>query len=189
MSDDLLPSNATDQERALSAAIDRSLPVIVKQVWNPDDCPVSILPWLAWAFSVDTWNNAWTTAQKRAVIRSSVAVHEVKGTIGALMTSMAALGYNIDVIEWFQETPAADPYTFRLNVTLQDVGLLASDYDQIITAANAAKNLRSQLTGVDTTLISEGSFYFGAAVIMGETITLSGEGPQMAVGEEVLILP
>ncbi|MDP2128184.1 MAG: phage tail protein I [Pseudohongiella sp.] len=171
---DLLPPNVTPLERALSEALDRPLPVIVKQVWNADECPAAILPWLAWAFSVDSWDNSWSDAQKRAVIKASVEVHNIKGTIGALKTALASLGYSIDVIEWFQE--GGDPYTFRVNVTLQTEGISSpATYDEIASVADGAKNLRSHLAGVDTTLVMGGTEHFGMACFSGEITDLSPE--------------
>lgn len=185
---DLLPANATDQERAISNTLDRPVPVIVREVWNPDTCPVALLPWLAWAFSVDTWDSAWTEAQKRGVIKASVAVHEKKGTIGALKAGLAGLGYDIDVTEWFQKSPIGDPYTFSLLVNLEDVGMpTETEYQQIVTAAEAAKNLRSHLVGVDTRLTASGTLYVGAAVWDGETTLIDSEPVTLVFNSTSLI--
>ena len=54
----LLPPNASALERAIAATgagID-TLPVAVRDVWNPATCPVALLPWLAWALAVDEWD-------------------------------------------------------------------------------------------------------------------------------------
>ncbi|MBG8794166.1 phage tail protein I [Salmonella enterica subsp. enterica] len=29
-------------------------------MWNPATCPIRFLPYLAWAFSVDRWDESWT---------------------------------------------------------------------------------------------------------------------------------
>lgn len=186
---DLLPANATDQERAISETLDRGPDVVVKQVWNPDTCPAAQLPWLAWAFSVDSWNTAWTEAQKRGAIKASVAVHEKKGTIGAVKTALAGLGYDIDVTEWFQKSPAGDPYTFGVTVELTDEGLPTVDeYQQIADTALAAKNLRSHLTGVDVVAVTAGTLYLGAAVILGETVLLDSETPTLVFNETTVVV-
>jgi len=186
---DLLPPNASDQERALSNAVDRAVPVVVREVWSPDTCPAALLPWLAWAFSVDTWDPGMTEAQKRAVIKASVAVHQRKGTIGALQSSLDALGYDdIDVTEWFQMEPQGDPYTFALLVGVEQTGIEdQSGYDRIIATTMAAKNLRSHLVGVDVLATSSGSFYIGGVSNDAETTEIDCEPVTIVLNEMVLM--
>ena len=52
MTDSLLPINATQLERDLESSLERAsdLPVPIKDVWNADQCPEHLLPWLAWSF-------------------------------------------------------------------------------------------------------------------------------------------
>ena len=70
MSRHLLPPNATAEERALSlAAAARGIEAeSVRLTWRPDDCRAELLPWLAWAFHVDDWDDGWSEAAKRAAI-------------------------------------------------------------------------------------------------------------------------
>ena len=95
MTDSLLPYNATSQERSLEGATARAadVPVMVRQSWNPDTCPAALLPWLAWALSIDEWSAAWPEAVKRAVIRDSYQVHKKKGTVLSVRQVFASLGF------------------------------------------------------------------------------------------------
>lgn len=79
----LLPRNASPLERALSAATERldQIPVPIDTLWNPERCPAHLLPWLAWALSVDIWNDAWSEAKKRYVCAQSFTLHKLKGTL------------------------------------------------------------------------------------------------------------
>lgn len=105
----LLPANATTLERraaqvcaweASAAGDTRMRADIVPTLWNADTCPVHLLPVLAWAESVDSWNPDWPEATKRAVIQSSRAVHRHKGTPGAVAAVLASLGHaDAEVIE------------------------------------------------------------------------------------------
>ena len=54
----LLPTGKTALETALEAATapDPALFDQVRNLWNPQTCPASHLPWLAWAVSVDYWD-------------------------------------------------------------------------------------------------------------------------------------
>ncbi len=98
----LLPPNANEQERAIEAATARlgEVPVPLADLWNPERCPVSWLPWLAWALSVDEWDSAWSEQTKRDVIATSVDVHRHKGTVGALRKALVAIGYtHVEILE------------------------------------------------------------------------------------------
>jgi phage tail P2-like protein len=153
---DLLPANATAQERALSEAIERAgaVPVVVREVWNPDTCPAPLLAWLAWAFSVDEWDAAWTDAQKRDTIRRSIVVHRYKGTIGAVREALAALQFSARVQEWFNQIPAAEPYTFRVLLEAGQVGISQSALQGLINLITQTKNLRSHLARVDLSVVT-----------------------------------
>lgn len=91
----LLPPNATDAERAIEAAIARAaeVPVPIRATWNADTCPAHLLPWLAWAFSVDEWDAAWPELAKRAAIRDAVAIQRRKGTVWAIRRVLDNAGY------------------------------------------------------------------------------------------------
>lgn len=168
----LLPWNATPQERALEAATARvgAVPVPVRALWNPDTCPPAQLPWLAWALSVDVWDADWTDAQKRAAVRSSFAVHQRKGTVGAVLTSLASLGWATDVVEWFEDAPAAAPYTFRVEAELDARGIAPGLYEEIERLALAAKNVRSHLTRISLLSRLPCAIVIGGAVTSAEIV-------------------
>lgn len=98
---DLLPPNATALERALAGTMERisAVPVLVRQSWDPVNCPAALLPWLAWAFSVDEWDPAWAEADKRAVILAAYDLQRRKGTVGAIKRALAAAGLGVVTIE------------------------------------------------------------------------------------------
>ncbi|EJT9819223.1 phage tail protein I, partial [Escherichia coli] len=100
----LLPTGSSPLEVAAAKAcaeIEKT-PVRIRELWNPDTCPANLLPWLAWAFSVDRWDEKWPEATKRAVIRDAYFIHCHKGTIGAIRRVVEPLGYLIEVREWWQ---------------------------------------------------------------------------------------
>ena len=116
----LLPLNSTPLERAVEAASNEDLKVTLRTLYNPDTCPANLLYQLAWAWSVDRWDDTWPEAIKRSVIRSSFYVHAHKGTIGALRRVVEPFGYLIEVIEWFKATPPAVPGTFALKIGVSE---------------------------------------------------------------------
>lgn len=80
---DLLPPNSTKLERALSIPTGRltDIDTPIEDVWRYNTCPTDILPWLAWAMSVDFWDNTWPEDRKRYIIRMSFELHRKKGTL------------------------------------------------------------------------------------------------------------
>ncbi len=177
MSKTLLPPNATALERALSLAMSMSdrVPVPVRDVWNADTCPPSHLPWLAWAYSVDQWNDSWSPEQKRDVIKRSISVHRRKGTIGAVQDALRAIGIGIRVQEWFNQTPEGDPYTYQLLLTTDQVGISQGALQEILQAVEDTKNLRSHLDAVKPSVITGSRLTSGGAGMTGvDTVVRNG---------------
>jgi phage tail P2-like protein len=164
---DLLPPNATKQERALSSSIARlsTVPVPMRDLWNADTCPASLLPWLAWALNVDSWDSNWTDQQKRNVIKSSVDVHRHKGTVGAVRRIVDALGVGAVLQEWWEEYATIQtsggfqlvtntgvplvvqqgaPYTAAITIASTDVS--ASVQDGLLAAIERVKPVRTLIT-------------------------------------------
>jgi len=91
----LLPPSSTPLERALDrtgAARLAALPSVVANLWNAATCPVALLPYLAWAVSVDEWDDKWSEAKKRAVIASAPETHRTKGTPTSIRRALSMLG-------------------------------------------------------------------------------------------------
>lgn len=99
----LLPPNSTPLERAVDrsmAARHAALPALVPSLWNADTCPAALLPYLAWAVSVDEWDEGWSVDKKRAAIREAPEIHRRKGTPSAIRRALTALGQgDADLIE------------------------------------------------------------------------------------------
>lgn len=189
---DLLPWNATPQERALAEAIARISDVDVsgiRAVWNPETCPVNLLPWLAWAFSVDEWSADWSDQQKRDTVRNAIAVQRKKGTIGAVRDALAALGIDVQVQEWFNQSPAAAPYTFKLRMSADQTPVDKSGIAAAIAIVNVTKNIRSHLEEILIIARSETRLYSAAVTNTGNEITVSGYQPGLvALNETSLII-
>lgn len=175
---ELLPPNATAQERALDDSIARLgvVPVRVRDVWNPETCPSALLAWLAWAFSVDEWDVNWSDAQKRQTIQRSVAVHRSKGTIGAVREAVNALGIGAVLVEWFKQTPIGDPYTFELNLNAQQDPITQQQLSKLVDVVNSAKNLRSHLSKIKPGATSNAEVFVAVVPMVGSEIEVTGTG-------------
>lgn len=165
----LLPPGAIHAERVqelaggeLILSVDTDM---VRKAKNADTCPAHLLPWLAWDNAVDFWEDNWTEEQKRKVIKDAAYVHQHRGTAGAVRRSLSAVDLPTIVIEWWEDEPKKEPYTFRIDVYSQQ-SIDTALYDRIRRQVEKAKNLRSHLSsiGVIADLGATGLYYTSGAV-------------------------
>jgi phage tail P2-like protein len=145
----LLPPNATQVEKNLELSQSRlsALPAPMRDLWNPDTCPVELLPWLAWAMSVDAWQPTWPESIKRASIKNSVAIQRKKGTAYAVRAAVQALGSSLILTEWFEKTPPGPPHTFEVLLSPGGSVPNTAQYQQdLINEINRTKPVRSHFT-------------------------------------------
>lgn len=171
----LLPPNASTLLRDLEEIFGDSfdLPTLNRYVVNPDLAPAHILPWLAWALSVDDWSDNWPEQIRRNVIKASVEVHRKKGTIGALKKALQAFNYtNVKVEEWFEY--GADPYFFRVFFDVNEPGFDVNILPQVQKVIESTKNARSHLESLRAYLSAEmGLVSIGTIIISKEVTSLN----------------
>ncbi|ALA81485.1 TPA: phage tail protein I [Stenotrophomonas maltophilia] len=146
----LLPPNSTRSEQALArAAVTRPLPVDITALWDADRCPAALLPWLAWALSVDEWKAYWPDKVKRARVRAAIAIQRRKGTWGSVRDVVAAFGGSILIREWWEMQPQGAPHTFEAVMTIANQGgetATAKFVDDVIGEITRTKPVRSHFT-------------------------------------------
>lgn len=174
MADVLLPPNATPLERAAATALAEleRVPVPLRTLWDPDTCPAHLLPYLAWAFSVDRWDESWSDAAKREVIKASFYVHQRKGTISALRRVVEPLGYLLRVEEWWQTDPPGPRGTFRIDIGVLEHGITEATFAELERLIDDAKPLTRHLVGLAIKLESRGACYVGATSYGGDELTV-----------------
>jgi phage tail P2-like protein len=173
-----LPLNSTPLELALEAANYEDTLIPLRSLYNADTCPEHLLPYLAWAWSVDRWNNAWSSEAKRSAIRSAYTVHARKGTIGALRRVVEPLGYLIDVVEWFDTMPEGVPGTFALEVGLNDAGITEELYEELAWLIDDARPVSRHMTNLALSLQTTGQLGIAVCVQEGEEIDVYPPVPQ-----------
>lgn len=116
----LLPPNATPLERGLGAVAGdiSGVQLPLAELWDPAACPMDILPWLAWALSVDVWNPAWSDGAKRDAVANSIAEHRIKGTRASVEATIARLDSLLEVVEWHEAGGTGVPHTFEIILPL-----------------------------------------------------------------------
>ena len=169
----LLPANSKPLEHALASITAKleTIPVPFEIIWDVDTCPDCYLPFLAYAWSVDEWNDMWSPDTQRAVIRNSIWVHQRKGTLGAVKRALSAMNYDATFIEWWQKSPRGKAGTFSIEVH-PTTGIITDNLRQIRAVIDAVKRLSAHYDmylGITTTGIARA---IGVACV-GVSITIS----------------
>lgn len=168
----LLPPNTTPLERNLEQATAQAvqLPVALRDLWLPASAPVHLLPHLAASWSVDHWDEAWSDDKKRQAIGNSYFVHRRKGTVGAIRRAIEPTFKLNQITMWWQQ--ATEPGTFSVDVSVTDVGIDESLYQELERQLNDAKPVSRHMTHLTINLESVGQFYTAAACHQGEELTI-----------------
>lgn len=162
MSASLLPPNSTALERALEAATARlgALPVPLRSLVDPDTCPLPLLPYLAWAVSIDAWSSDWPEPVKRARVRRAIEIQRLKGTAASVRAVVESFGGGVALREWWQLDPPGPPHSFTMAVELSGrdgTPATAAFADAVINEVRRTKPVRSSFT------FTQGVRFSGAA--------------------------
>ncbi len=166
----LLPNNSTPLERAVEGADAESTAITLRTLYNPDTCPAHMLYQLAWAWSVDRWDDGWSESVKRSVIKSSFYIHKHKGTIGALRRVVEPFGYLIEVVEWWNMTPVGVAGTFALKVGVSNSGISDDTYRELSALLDDARPVSRHMIGLEISLETKGRMYLGGSFSEGDIL-------------------
>jgi len=168
----LMPPGSSALERRLTEAcsVISGLNVPLRDLWNPATCPAGFLPYLAWAFSVDRWDESWAESVKRQVVSDAFYIHQHKGTISAIRRVVEPFGFLIRVIEWWNNNEP--PGTFRLDIGVQDQGITEETYAELERLISDAKPCSRHLLGMSINLQSGGTLFTGAGSYDGDDLTV-----------------
>ncbi len=142
----LLPPNSTPLERDLETVSSRlsNVPVNIRDTWNPDTCPVDLLPWLAWSMSLDSWKSYWPEHVKRARIKNAVEIQRRKGTRGSVRKVVESFGAELEFQEWFEQTPMGAPHSFNVYLNVNQLGAQTAEFTtDIVNEISRVKSARS----------------------------------------------
>ena len=147
ISSHLLPLGSTPLEKhaaeILKSAVEN--PVIIADLINPERCPPPLLAYLAWAFSVDKWDENWTDEVKRIAIKQAFFVHKHKGTIAAVKRVVEPIGYLVELKEWFAMQPQGKEGTFSITIEVSETGLNEQTYNELVRLINDVKPVSRHL--------------------------------------------
>lgn len=184
---DLLPDSATQFERelaALSAELDAIDPVVIETLWDAWRCPSPLLPWLAWALSIDVWEDGWAEPLKRQTIAGSPDYHRVKGTVQAVMAALALAQRPVELTEWGDQVPPGRRGTSRIFVetTLDDVPRILKAIRPLVMSAKPKS--RPIMFGAGE--LASGAPVVSAGLLIDELVTVE---PYALAGETFEFLP
>ncbi|TCW05620.1 phage tail P2-like protein [Raoultella sp. BIGb0138] len=172
MNNSLLPPGSSALERRLAQACSgiSDLNVPLRDLWNPWKCPAKFLPYLAWAFSVDRYEETWTENAKRQAVSDAFWIHQRKGTVAAVKRVIEGFGYSMALDEWWE---VADPAgTFRLSVDLNEIGITEAMLKELERLINETKPVSRHLARLDVISRTSGNIYMGAALYTGDIVTI-----------------
>ena len=172
----MLPPGSSALERRLAQACSgiSDLNVPLRDLWNPWKCPAKFLPYLDWAFSVDSWDENWSEAEKRSVIGEAFWLHQRKGTVAALRRVVEKMGYSLSITEWWE---VADPAgTFRLETDVNDIGITSRMLDELTRLINETKPVSRHTAQFNISAKVTGTIFIGATLSSGEIITVYPDG-------------
>ena len=113
--DVLLPPNASAFERSLEQAMARhgdTRDVVIDRLWRPYDCPIAVLPFLAWGLGVRRWDPAWPEQTRREAVAGAIAVHRLRGTRAAIEAALDEIGAVYDITE----RPTGTDFTIAISI-------------------------------------------------------------------------
>ncbi|HCJ98946.1 MAG TPA: phage tail protein I [Serratia grimesii] len=178
MNNTLLPPSAGAWMRNTETVTARlsAITVALRTLWTPTSCPVELLPYLAWALSVDRWDKSWPAAKKIEAIQQSYWLHRRKGTRAAVRRVIESMGFSATFAEWFETE--GERGTFTLEIDVNDVGITKKTLDELNRLINDAKPVSRHISGINLVTKSQGFIYASAAGYTGDVLTTFPDGYQ-----------
>lgn len=172
---DLVPPSIRDdpEVQAAAAALEGELQAVtaaiptVLLIPRIDELAEDVIDVLAWQWHVDFYEPGISLAQKRALVKTSIAQHRRKGTPWAVEQVVKAILDDAVVQEWWEY--GGEPYYFRV-VRVGGEMIEPGVYTRLVKAINTVKNTRSWLEGISLYRELSGTIYAG--IIVGSMRTV-----------------
>lgn len=166
----ILPKTSGELERKLESLGNRyNIETNVEHLWNPEKCPANALIYLAWALSVDYWNDEWSEHIKRNVIGSSLDIHRLKGTSKSLHDAINSLGYSLD-IEYWHQNKEIEKGKFRVKISSSGLNVSDEFYRELLEVINENKRGTLHLDAFDVLSSSKLKPKIAAFTRLGEKV-------------------
>ncbi|MGX9458287.1 phage tail protein I [Photobacterium damselae subsp. damselae] len=145
-------------------------------IMDIDNVHPSFLPWLWWWFRGDEWDDAWTEARKREVVKNALILFKFKGTVWAVQRALDLTGYASELTIWYQATPVGPKGTFTIDVWPGDPNAMfnQSDYDRVFRLVESNKQGSQTWVGTIKNTVN-GEAYFACSVKTEVNITIGNK--------------
>ncbi|CAH5183511.1 phage tail protein I [Serratia marcescens] len=172
MNNTLLPPSAGAWMRHTETVTARlsAITVALRTLWTPTACPVELLPYLAWALSVDRWDKNWPAEKKIAAIQQSYWQHRRKGTRAAVRRVIESMGFSATFAEWFDTGDR--PGTFRLEIDVNEVGITEKTLAELNRLVADAKPVSRHMAQMNIATTVTGVIYSAVTVHDGDIVTI-----------------
>lgn len=174
-------ASALEAELArLSAYLDLVDPSVITTIWDAWRAPAALLPWLAWAMSVDVWDEAWPEVRRRQAIADAPAYHRFKGTWAAVERMLALAERPYSITEWFEASPRGRRGTAHVHIEAEvdEVADIVARITPLVMTAKA----KSRAIGVGAGPALRGAIVLAAGLLCEEMIVVP---PYAYAGETV----
>ena len=151
------PSSKTELEHKLSRSQIYPIPHPIRDLWNPQTCPLHLLPYLAW---------------KRDVVAAAYYNHKHKGTISALERVASIFGLKIKITEWWQANPQGVPGTFGITVLSENAVIGEVEFKELVRLFSETKPVSRHISGLTVGVITRGRLNTSAATLRADTVTI-----------------
>ncbi len=151
--DNLLPESLASDKTVSNAAkaIDPQLKILsqctrlVSVFARLDELTSDQLDHLAVQFHVAVWNSLWKKDKKLAVIKATIETKRRRGTLLAVKEAVGSIVSPFEIVEWWQQEPKGQPFTFSVTIPLDDIGkdLTAEEQEELFDLIYEAKSIRS----------------------------------------------
>lgn len=169
----LLPYNRSPLERELEVVTARSATVEapLNTLWNPWECPASVLPWLAWAVGVREWSAAWPEARQRRVVAAAMGIRRRAGTAAAVREAVESLDIEgVEYSEWHEH--GGEPGTYRIAATLTERGMDEAQYQELVRVIASSGRLSAWLDPVGFTVVGRARAREALVLLGGQAATV-----------------
>jgi phage tail P2-like protein len=68
---------------------------LITETWDPQKCPLSLLPYLAWAMGVNFWNPHWSETTQRAWVSAQWEFKSLRGTVDGTIMAVDYAGRDV----------------------------------------------------------------------------------------------
>ncbi|HGH6041214.1 TPA: phage tail protein I [Vibrio mimicus] len=143
------------------------------QAFDIDHVHESYLPWLAWWFRVDTWDDDWIVERKRTIVKEALTLYKYKGTIWAVERALELTGFGPKLTVWHQMNPQGPKGTFLIEATQEQGGLTKKDYENVVTLVESNKQGSQHWNMIVRNPVSQGGLYAGVRVRSRKRITVT----------------